>query len=129
MKKTLLSVLVLALFAFLGVASLAAQEAEKPAAEAAPKAAAGAKRAMANWSKPETLSGSIVLVKSDDKLVVVNSSAGIPYDFKVSGGTKIKLGDKAGKLDDLAGATGKQATVNYVPTRTGNAAKSIDVSE
>src|SRR5574340_97367 len=118
MKKTLLSVLILALFAFLGVASLAAQEAEKPAAEAAPKATT-AKKAMANWSKPETLSGSIVLVKADDKLVVVSSSAGIPYDFKVSGGTKIKVGDKAGKLDDLAGATGKQATVNYVPTRTG----------
>lgn len=126
MKKTLLSVLILALFAFLGVASLAAQEAEKPAAEAAPKATT-AKKAMANWSKPETLSGSIVLVKADDKLVVVSSSAGIPYDFKVSGGTKIKVGDKAGKLDDLAGATGKQATVNYVPTRTGNVAKSIEV--
>ncbi|HEV2491640.1 MAG TPA: hypothetical protein VG204_01055 [Terriglobia bacterium] len=129
MKKTLLSVLVLALFAFLGVLSLAAQEAEKPAPEAAPKAAASGKKAMAGWSKPETMSGTILLVKSEDKLVVVNSSAGTPYDFKVSGGTKIKVGDKAGKLDDLAGATGKQATVNYVPTRTGNAAKSIDVGQ
>lgn len=127
MKKTLLSVLVLALFAFLGVASLAAQEAEKPAAEAAPKAAAGEKKTP--WSKPETMSGTIAIVKGEDKLVIVTSSAGVPYDFKVTGSTKIKVGDKAGKLDDLAGATSKQATVAYLPTRTGNVAKSIEVSQ
>jgi hypothetical protein len=128
MKKTLLSVLTLTLFVFLGMTSLAAQEAEKPEADTASKAAAGEKKAKADWSKPETLSGTIALVKSDDKLLVVTSSAGVPYDFKVTGATKIKIGDKKGKLDDLAGSTNKQASVAYLPTRTGNVARSIDVS-
>jgi ABC-type amino acid transport substrate-binding protein len=127
MKKTLLSVLVLALFVFLGVVSLAAQEAEKPEAEAAPKAANAGKKTP--WSKPETLSGTISSVQSADKLVIVTSSAGVPYNFKVSGATKIKIGDQKGKLDDLSGATNKQVSVAYVPTRTGNMARSIEVSQ
>lgn len=126
MKKMVVSVLTLALFVLLGVTSLAAQEAEKTD-EAATKSANAGKKTP--WSKPETLSGTISSVKSDDKLVVVTSSAGVPYDFKVTGATKIKIGDQKGKLDDLSGATNKQVSVAYLPTRTGNVARSIEVSQ
>ena len=126
MKKMVVSVLTLALFVLLGAMSLAAQEAEK-ADEAPAKAANAGKKTP--WSKPETLSGTISSVKSDEKLVIVTSSTGVPYDFKVTGATKIKVGDQKGKLEDLSGATNKQVSVAYLPTRTGNVARSIEVSQ
>ena len=126
MKKTVVSFLTLALLVFLGATWLMAQEAEKTDESAAKTANVGKKTP---WSKPETLSGTISSVKSDEKLVVVTSSAGVPYDFKVTGATKIKVGDQKGKLDDLSGATNKQVSVAYLPTRTGNVARSIEVSQ
>ena len=131
MKRMLLSFLSLALFVFFAVTPLAAQDAQA-AGDTGAKPSAGAKaekKVKYDTSKPETLSGTVSLVKADDKIVVVTSSAGVPFDFKVTAGTKIKIGDQKGKLDDLAGAANKQASVTYLVTRTGNVAKSIDVSQ
>ena len=123
MKKLILAVLTLVILGVVAVAPLAAQE--QPSSEAA-KPEKAAKKA-GGWSmKAETLSGPISLVDKEKKLVIVDAG-GIPYDFKVSGGTKIKVGGKKAKLDDLQ--TGKQASVSFVAMRTGNAAKSIEVSE
>ena len=128
MKRMLLSFMSLALFVFSAMTPLAAQDAQA-AGDAGAKPAKAEKKVKYDTSKPETLSGTVSLVKADDKLVVVTSSAGIPFDFKVTAGTKIKIGDQKGKLDDLAGAANKQASVTYMATRTGNVAKSIDVSQ
>ncbi|HLW78850.1 MAG TPA: hypothetical protein VKU44_04540 [Terriglobia bacterium] len=126
--KRMLSVLSLALFVFLVVTPLVAQDAPAAGDEAA-KPAKKEQKVKYDTSKPETLSGTVALVKADDKLVIVTSAAGVPYDFKVTAATKIKIGDQKGKIDDLAGATNKQASVSYLPTRTGNIAKSIDVTQ
>jgi hypothetical protein len=127
MKKLILAVLTLVVLGVVAVAPLAAQE--QPSSEAGEKAAKPEKAAKkaGGWSmKAEKLSGAISLVDKEKKLVIVDAG-GIPYDFKVSGGTKIKVGGKKAKLDALQ--TGKQASVSFVAMRTGNAAKSIEVSE
>lgn len=125
MKRMLLSFLSLALFVFSAMTPVAAQDAQA----AGDAGAKPEKKVKYDTSKPETLSGTVSLVKADDKIVVVTSSAGVPFDFKVTGATKIKIGDQKGKLDDLAGAANKQASVTYMATRTGNVAKSIEVSQ
>lgn len=120
-KMVVLSVLSLALLVFFAVAPLAAQDAQAGGDTGAKPAAKAEKKAKYEASKPETLSGTVSLVKADDKLVVVTSSAGVPYDLKITPATKI---NPKGNLDDLSG---KQASVTYLATRTGNIAKSIDV--
>jgi hypothetical protein len=78
----------------------------------------------------ETLSGTLSTVDADKKLVVVSGSNGVPYDFMVTGGTKITVGGSKAKLADLSGNTNKQATVKFVAEKKhGNMAKSIEVTQ
>ena len=116
MRKTLLSILAVIVFTLLGAAVVVAQEvaAEKPEA---------AKPAV----KAETLSGTLAMVLTDKKLVVLTGSGGVPYNFKVTGSTRIKVDGKKAKLDDLAGQANKPATVKFLPLRSGNVAQSIEV--
>jgi len=115
MKKTLLFLLGVVLTTVVGILPAVAQEtapAEKPKAEAV---------------KPETLTGTLQMVAADKKLVVLTSSAGIPYDLKVTGATRIKVAGKKAKLAELAAQTNKSAAVKFLPLRTGNVAQSIEV--
>ena len=115
MKRITLSILVLmALALFAG--TLAAQE---PAGEKAEKA----KPAV----KAETISGKVSMVVADKKLLVLTAASGIPYNFQVTGGSRIMIDGKKAKLDALAAQTGKTATVKFLPLRTGNRAQSIEV--
>ena len=126
---TLVAVLAVVLF---GAISGMAQD--QPAAQdqsAAPAASTPAPKhhAMAAAAS-ETLSGTLSAVDADKKLVVVNGSNGVPYDFTTSGGTKITVGGSKAKLADLSGATGKQATVKFLAEKKrGNIARSIEVSQ
>jgi len=105
------------------------QPAGMPQDQAAPAAseAKPAKAAPMKAAAAETLSGTIASVDAEKKLVVVTGSNGVPYNFTVSGSTKITVGGSKAKLSDLQ--TGKQASVSFVPAKKrGNLAKSIDVS-
>jgi len=119
MKK----VLFLLVACFMVSISLAlAQEAKT---KEAPAAAEKPKEAMV---KAETLAGTLQTVLVDKKLIVVASSNGVPYNFVVSGATRIKVGGTKAKLADLAGATGKSVSVKFVPEkRAGNIAQSVEV--
>jgi len=100
-----------------------------PQDQAAPAAseAKPAKVAPMKAAAVETLSGTISTVDAEKKLVVVTGPNGVPYNFTVSGGTKITVGGNKAKLSDLQ--TGKQASVSFVPAKKrGNLAKSIEVS-
>jgi hypothetical protein len=78
----------------------------------------------------ETLSGTITTVDADKKIVVVSGSNGVPYDFMVSGATRIKVGGSKAKLADLSGDTSKQATVTFMAEKKrGNIARSIEVTQ
>jgi hypothetical protein len=115
-------ILSLGAIALLGFAVSAA-----PAAQASKAKATSAKTAeKASAAKAETLTGTISIVQADKKLVVVNDSSGVPFNFKVAG-TRIMINGKKAKLEDLSSETNKQATVKFVPLRSGNVAKSIEV--
>jgi len=102
----------------MALAQEAATKPETPAA-AKPKAAA---------VKPEMLSGTLQSVAADKKLVVVTGASGIPFNFKVTGATKIKVGGTKAKLADLSSATGKSVSVKFLAEKkAGNIAQSIDV--
>lgn len=119
MKKRIFPLLAVMLLAFWGGPCVVAQE----------EAPAGKPEVKDEVVKPETLSGTISMVLTEQKLVVVVSSTKVPYNFKVTGSTRIKIGGKKAKLADLAGQTGKTAFVKFLPLRSGNVAQSIEVSE
>ena len=121
MKKALFLLLASLLMGYVGTsfAQEAAAKAETPAAAEKPKAAA---------VKPQTLSGTLQSVAADKKLVVVTGASGIPFNFKVTGATKIKAGGAKAKLADLAGATGKSVSVKFLAEKkAGNIAQLIEV--
>lgn len=126
---TLVAVLAVVLF---GAISGMAQDQPAAQDQAAAPAASKAKpkhHAMAAAAS-ETLSGTLSAVDADKKLVVVNGSNGVPYDFMASGATKITVGGSKAKLADLSGDTGKQATVTFMAEKKkGNIARSIEVSQ
>lgn len=126
---TLMAVLAVVLF---GAISGMAQD--QPAAQdqsAAPAASTTkAKHHAMAAAASESVSGTLTTVDADKKLVVVNASNGVPYDFTASGATKITVGGTKAKLADLSGDTGKQATVTFMAEKKkGNIARSIEVSQ
>jgi len=128
MKKMIVSVLTLVMFGVVAAAPLAAQD--EASAEGGERTAKVQKHAASSgmWTfKAETLSGTISMVSADQKLLVVDAG-GVAYDFRVSGTTGITSHGHplltGGKLEGL---TGKQVSIKFVATRTGDVAKSIEV--
>ncbi len=119
MKRIAFLLVASVLLAFWGGSVLVAQE-EAPAGEQAAPAALG---------KAETISGTISMVSTDERLVVVAGSSGVPYNFKVTGATRIRIDGKRAKLADLAEQTKKKVSVKFIPRRSGNIAQSIEVSQ
>lgn len=85
---------------------------------------------MANqgFGVPESLSGTVQMVVADQNLLVVSGPNGVPYDLKITPKTVIVVGDKAGTIETLSGAIGKQVSVGFVPRRDGNYATRIEVA-
>lgn len=127
MKKALLLLLGVLLVSLVSILPALAQEAAPSKEKPAEEKAAPAEKPKAEAVKPETISGNLQMVITDKKLVVLTDSSGVPFNFKVTGATRIKVGGKKAKLDELAGQTNKSASVKFLPLRTGNVAQSIEV--
>jgi hypothetical protein len=78
---------------------------------------------------PETLAGTILSVNPEEKLVVVKAAHGVPFNFIVRTSTRMQAGAQRLNLADLATRINSSASVRFVPTRRGNVARSIDISE
>ena len=100
--------------------------ADKPATKTNKKTTATAVRRTA-W-KPETLSGKIMKVDPDQKLVVVQTNDGVPFDMRVTARTRIKSGDREVGLKDLTQDTNKTVSVKFTPERRGDIARSIQLN-
>jgi len=124
MKKLLLLILSGLAVAFVLCSSILAQEAAPAEKKAAP-----AEKPKAEFAKAETISGTLQTVVADKKIVILTDSAGTPFNFKITGATRIKVGGKKAKLDDLASQTSKGASVKFLPTRAGNVAQTIEISQ
>jgi hypothetical protein len=129
MKKLLLFILSGLVLAFVILSSTLAQEAA-PAKEApAEKKEAAAERPKAEFAKPETISGTLQMVVADKKILVLTDSSGTPFNFKVTGATRIKVAGKKAKLDELSSQTNKAASIKFLPTRSGNVAQTVEISQ
>ena len=129
MKKLLLLILSGLAVAFVLCSSILAQEAAQPQEAPPEKKAAPAEKPKAEFAKAETISGTLQTVVADKKIVILTDSAGTPFNFKVTGATRIKVAGKKAKLDDLASQTSKTAAVKFLPTRSGNVAQTIEISQ
>jgi len=129
MKKLLLFILSGLVLIFVVLASTLAQEAA-PAKEApAEKKEAAAEKPKAEFAKAETISGTLQMVVADKKILVLADSSGTPFNFKVTGATRIKVAGKKAKLDELASQTNKAASIKFLPTRSGNVAQTVEISQ
>jgi hypothetical protein len=129
MKNRVFTLVFAAVLTLFGAALVCAQD--QSAAPAPAKAAPAKKHAMAGMSAvpPETISGTLSSVDASTKTVVV-TAGGVPYNFTVTGATKITVGGSKAKLDALSGDTSKQASVTFLSEKKkGNIAKSIEVTE
>lgn len=130
MKKLILFVTAVSTFISLAVPSLWAQNAAQKVPATASEAAAKAKPTKHHTAAAsmETLSGTISMVDTGKRVVVVTDSNGIPFDLKVTGATHIMVSGKRAKLSDLSDATSKQASVKYrAEKQAGDIATSIEV--
>ncbi|MGB2624599.1 MAG: hypothetical protein WA857_20550 [Candidatus Acidiferrum sp.] len=79
--------------------------------------------------KPETLSGTILIVNGQKDLLVLEGTNGIPYDFRVPNTAKIDVASNRGTLNDLSSDVNRMASVTFVPMSTGNIAKIVNLPE
>jgi hypothetical protein len=99
--------------------------ADKP--NPAVKTAAAKSAAVPNAWPPETMAGKITIVKPDQKLLVVVSPDGVPYDVVVTGATRIRSGNQSVTLKGLEQYQNKNVTIKFVPERRGDVAESIRI--
>jgi hypothetical protein len=105
----------------LSIPAVAANSAKMPVANRARQTAM-----RAAWP-PENLSGTILMVDPAQKLLVVQTSSGIPFDMVVTPRTRIKSGSQAMTLQQLSGDTNKGVSVRFVPERRGDIARTIQI--
>jgi len=84
--------------------------------------------AIRNVWPPETLSGKIILVDPAKNLVVVTGPHGATFDMRVTSSTKIRSGGQTLTLKDLNRDQQKNVSVEFVPERLGDIARSIQIT-
>ncbi len=139
LQKFFPGLLVPVLFLFTGLASAQAiqqeqaplpkpkwaMKADKPRAHERAQTAAGAGM---GFGKPVNLSGSIWMVDTTGRIVVVMAPNGVPFDLQVTPRTRIEVSDRPANLAELAGQIHKDVLVNLAPERSGDIALSIQVT-
>lgn len=90
------------------------------------KNATKAAAARSVWPQ-ETLSGRITMVDPDQKLVVVQTEDGVPYDIDVTARTLIESGDHLIALKDLTQDVNQTVSVTFIPERRGDVARKIQI--
>ncbi len=78
---------------------------------------------------PEHLAGTIMMVDPAQNLVVVKGPENVPFDMKVSRGTRIEAGNQPVKLADLSSDLNRQVQVYFRPERSGDVAQSIKLQK
>jgi hypothetical protein len=139
MRRIFLTLTVLSLLAFLGGASLFAQQTGGTGQTAPPKHAlhhahhmvhhAGARNTMARYQiGVHTLSGTLTTVDPNGHLVIVTDSNGTPFDFVVTHLTRIEINGKRDRLSALADQSNQQVTVKFRDDlRSGLRAESVQL--
>ncbi|HUA20099.1 MAG TPA: hypothetical protein VMB25_15225 [Bryobacteraceae bacterium] len=125
MKLSLCNVLGVAACALLLVS--AAPASAKSAGNAAKSPAAAAKGAREAWPA-ETLSGKIMAVDPAQDLLIVKGADGVPFDMDVRASTRIRSGNQKLTLKALSSDLKKNVSVHFVPERSGDIARTIQLN-
>jgi hypothetical protein len=78
------------------------------------------------WTS-QTLSGTLTIVDPVKKLVVIQTTDGVPYDLYLTQATRIRSGNQSISLRDLNQDINQNVSVKLVPERHGDIATSIRV--
>ena len=78
------------------------------------------------WA-PEDLSGTISMVDPAKDIVVVQTTGGVPFDMVVNRNTRIEAGNRRMTLQDLQQDTNQGVSVRFVPERSGDIARTIQL--
>jgi len=76
----------------------------------------------------ESISGTIMIVKPSENLVVVQTSDGVPFDMVITPRTRIQSGDQSVTLNNLSQDINKNISVRFTPEGRGDVARSIQVT-
>ena len=75
----------------------------------------------------ETMTGTIITVDPNQKLVVVRGADQVPFDIRVTRSTRILAGDRTLTLPDLSADKNHSVSVTFVPTGSGDIARAIHI--
>lgn len=130
-RSTLVLMLTFFVFAALGLASFAMAGQGTSQTQATTEQAPAAKKMPVRHAarvQHLTLTGTLMMVDAQKRLVIVTDSYGVPFDLKVTRGTRIRVEGKRARLDDLSSETNKQVTVSFVEMgHAGNIARTIEI--
>jgi len=73
------------------------------------------------------MTGTIMTVDPNLKLVVVLGAGRVPFDMRVTRSTRILSGDRTLKLPDLSADKNHSVSVTFVPTGSGDIARAIHI--
>lgn len=104
-----------------------------PAVAATHKQAADTQKTVTGKAIPsgwpaESLTGTIMSVDPQKRIMVLKDSSGVPFDMILSHSTRIKAGQRELKPGELASEVNKKATIKFVPERRGDIAESIQMN-
>jgi len=99
--------------------------ANMPSAKPAETAAKTAPAPRSVWP-PETVTGKIVSVDPAQNLLIVQAD-GVPFDMVVRPSTRIESGNEKLTLEQLESDANKTVAVHFVPERSGDIARTIDL--
>jgi hypothetical protein len=80
--------------------------------------------ARTSWA-PQTLTGKIEMVDPSQRLVVVQTAGGVPFDLDIGRQTRIENGKGRVSFHDLDRDVNESVTVNFIPERIGDVATQI----
>ena len=125
-RKNCFFAALLAAALFAGVSAVAAQK--QPAK---PKATPTEKKAASETGyklgEAELFTGTIVSVDTAASTITVTSN-GVPYTFRLTGKTKIRVNGGNVALENLSEHVGHNASIHFVPYSKGNFAEHFEVS-
>jgi hypothetical protein len=76
----------------------------------------------------ETLSGSIVRYIPAKDLLIVKGPDGVPFDMVVNRATRVETGNQRVMLNQLSQKNGVNVSVRFVPERSGDVARTIQLT-
>jgi len=122
MLKTMLGAM--GILACAGLMAMGGPKVDKPTTTAS-----AAKPAVEQSAWPaETLSGKIMMVDSAKNLLVVKGPHGVPFDLSVTPSTRIESAGHSLTLNDLKSDQKKDVSVRFVPERSGDIARTVQVT-